>query len=1116
MRLARGPWLVLVALLGSCGDASPSVALVNETSSVLPTGFVEQLVVGGLPDITAMKFAPDGRLFVAQKGGTLRIVKDGHLLEAPFLTLVVGTDGERGLDGLAFDPDFAVNGFVFVYYTAAVPEGHNRISRFTADAANPDHVIEGSEVVLLEIASTNAVFHNGGALTFLGDGTLTIAVGDNALGANAQALSDLRGKVLRIRADGSIPPDNPFYLDATGDNRAIWALGFRNPFTASLQRETNRLFVNDVGQDAVEEINDAVSGGNYGWPTCEGPCAPPLAAFTDPLAAYDHGLSDATGCAITGGAFYEPAQPTFPELYHGKYFYLDYCSSWIRWLDPVTRATSPFATGLPPSDDASATQVVLEVGPDGALYFANRFRGAIYRIQYTGSGSPQIGQSPASASVPEGHPVTFEVRASGAAPLAYAWRRDGAPVAGATQSVFTIPNPTLADSGAQIDCIVSNALGSASSAAATLVVTANGSPAPVIVQPPEGLRFNAGDTIAFGGAATDPEDGTLLPAALTWEVRFQHESHFHPFLAPQSGTMSGSFTIPITGETDPVIWYRILLTATDVNGAATTTFRDVFPNLVALTFATDPPGLSLLVDGSPVTSGLSTEAVVGLQRSLSVAQSQTLGGTQYIFDHWSDGGAPEHTILTPVADSNFTASFLPLDAQHYSATFISQSVPSRMHAGETTMVSVSFWNTGLTTWSAANGYRLGSQSPHDGLTWGTSRADPPGLVAPGAMVTVTFPVRAPTVAGQYEFQWRMLQEGVTWFGEPTPVQTVTVEGIAANDSQIVSEVVPDTVAAGGAYTAHITLLNTGTATWSPSDGYLLGSQSPADNFYWGTNRAALPGPVPPGTTVTVDVPITAPWTAGPVAFQWRMVHENVEWFGPSTTERVVNVIPLDNSAAFVSQALPPEVFVGQSYDAVVTMKNIGTTTWDPAALYALGAQSPHDGMTWGFNRAFASGPTLPGQTAVFNLHITAPWTPGTHMFQWRMVQDNVEWFGQPSPIVAVTVRAGADAALFIAQSVPTSLHPGEQVPVSVTMRNVGTDTWGVMHRLGTAAPRDNLTWGTSRVFLSSPVPSGETVVFAFTITAPLTPGIYSFQWQMLNEVVAWFGPMTDPVQVTVQ
>jgi len=1116
MRSVGYPCLLAMAILGSCDDGMfAAQASSQQASSVLGEGFVEQLVVNGLPDVTTMKFAPDGRLFAAQKTGALRIVKDGRLLDAPFLTLAVGTDGERGLDGFAFDPSFATNGRVYVYYTAAVPDGHDRLSRFTVDPSNPDRAVQGSEVVLLEIAATASVYHNGGALTFLPDGTLTVAIGDNLQRENAQALSDLHGKVLRFNADGSIPTDNPFYSSTTGENRAIWAVGFRNPFTASLQPGTGRLFVNDVGLEASEEINDVVAGANYGWPMCEGPCAPPIAAFRDPIAAYDHGLSDTTGCAITGGTFYAPVQPTFPPMYRGKYFYIDFCSGWIRWLDPVTRATSLFATKLPPSNDTTATEVALETGPDGALYFANRFRGAIYRIQYTGSGSPQVGQSPANVSLANGQQATFEVRASGTAPLAYAWRRNGVPVTGATQAILTMPSVTVADSGARFDCVVSNALGSATSAASTLTVSPNRSPEPVISQPLTGLRFNAGDTIEFAGAATDPEDGSLPGSRLTWEVRFQHESHFHPFIPAQSGVTHGAFTIPITGETDPVIWYRILLTATDANGATTTTFRDVLPNLVALSFATDPPGLNLLLDGAAVTSGFSTQAVVGLQRTLSVARSQNFLGAQYVFDHWSDGDARQHSFRTPATDRRFTATFFPLDTNHYGAEFMAWSVPHRMDAGARANVSVTFRNTGLTTWSAANGYRVGSQNPHDGLTWGTSRAEIPSSVAPGETVTVTFQIRAPARAGEYAFQWRLLQEGVTWFGEPTTSEIVIVEGTAANDSVIVSEQVPETVLPGMPYTARVAVRNTGTATWDPAAGYVLGSQGPADNFNWGNNRVALPGPVPAGTTVTVNVPISAPWTTGPVAFQWRMLQENVEWFGATTSARMVNVVPVGNSAAFVSQALPPVVLVGQSYDAVVTMKNIGTTTWDPGALYALGSQSPDDSVTWGFAREYEFRATPPGQTAVFNLHITAPWTPGPYDFQWRMRRENVEWFGQPSPRTTVNVGVGADAALFVAQSVPPVMQAGSHVVVSVTMKNIGTATWGAMHRLGSTNPRDNMTWGTNRAFLSSPVLPGQTTAFSFTVTAPATPGTYSFRWAMVDEGVAWFGPSTEPFQVTV-
>ena len=198
-------------------------------AATVPAGFSETLVASGLASPTAMQFAPDGRLFVAEQGGRLRVIKDGVLLPTPFLTLTVSSAGERGLLGVAFDPAFATNRFVYVYYTATTPAIHNRISRFTA---NGDVAVAGSEVVLLDLNNlSSATNHNGGALAFGGDGKLYVAVGENANGANAQSFSNLLGKMLRLNSDGSIPTDNPFFGSASGNNRAIYSLGLRNPFT---------------------------------------------------------------------------------------------------------------------------------------------------------------------------------------------------------------------------------------------------------------------------------------------------------------------------------------------------------------------------------------------------------------------------------------------------------------------------------------------------------------------------------------------------------------------------------------------------------------------------------------------------------------------------------------------------------------------------------------------------------------------------------------------------------------------------------------------------------------------------------------------------------------------
>ena len=340
-------------------------------AATLPAGFTEAQVgsnVGSSP--TAMAFAPDGRLFVCLQGGQLRVIKNGALLAAPFITLTVTSDGERGLLGVAFDPNFSANNFVYLYYTTSTSPVHNRVSRFTA---NGDVAVVGSETVLLDLDNlSSATNHNGGAIHFGSDGKLYIGVGENANGSNAQTLGNLLGKMLRINTDGTIPADNPFVNTATGVNRAIWALGLRNPYTFAFQPGTGRLFIDDVGQSTWEEIDDGVVGSNYGWPITEGPTTDPR--FRSPIFSYGHGTSSTTGCAIIGGAFYNPAVSQFPASYVGKYFFADLCSGWIRLLDPSNNSASDFASGI-------ATPVGLALGPDGCLYYlAQGNGGQVFKI----------------------------------------------------------------------------------------------------------------------------------------------------------------------------------------------------------------------------------------------------------------------------------------------------------------------------------------------------------------------------------------------------------------------------------------------------------------------------------------------------------------------------------------------------------------------------------------------------------------------------------------------------------------------------------------------------------------------------------------------------------------
>lgn len=345
-------------------------------AATLPVGFTET-TIAGISSPTAMEIAPDGRIFVCEQGGRLRVIKNGALLATPFVTLTVDPAGERGLLGVAFDPAFATNHFLYVYYTVPIEPRHNRVSRFTA---NGDVAVASSEQVILELDNlSTATNHNGGAIHFGPDGKLYVAVGENANGANSQTLSNRLGKMLRINSDGTIPADNPFFNTAVGANRSIWALGLRNPFTFAFQPGTGRMFINDVGQNTWEEINEGLAGSNYGWPTSEGPTSKP--SFRSPLFAYTHGTGPTTGCAIAGGAFYNPLNVQFPASFVGKYFFADLCSGWIRTFDPATSTAVDFASGI-------ANPVDLKVGTDGSLYYLSIGSGSVGRIEFSDPTTP--------------------------------------------------------------------------------------------------------------------------------------------------------------------------------------------------------------------------------------------------------------------------------------------------------------------------------------------------------------------------------------------------------------------------------------------------------------------------------------------------------------------------------------------------------------------------------------------------------------------------------------------------------------------------------------------------------------------------------------------------------
>lgn len=367
---ASGQHVVRARALDAGGNASDWASAIVQFAGTRtqPAGFTRNLnYVTALNNATAFAQASDGRLFIAEQGGTLKLAVNGSV-QATVLTLTVDAQGERGLLGVALHPSFDTNGFIYVYYTATTPTTHNRISRFTFDGSTANN-----ESVIIDLPTLGATNHNGGAIHFGIDGKLYVGVGDNAVGSNAQSTTTALGKMLRLNDDGTVPADNPFVGTRSGQSRYVWADGLRNPFTFAVQPGSGRIHINDVGQNTWEEINLGTAGANYGWPGSEGPDNVG-SGVTGPLLAYAHSAASPpgsgpggffTGLAITGGTFY-PSGGAFGLPWAGGYFFADLTSRFIAFLD-VANGNAAYAFG-----SVTGSPVDLLAANDGALLVLTR------------------------------------------------------------------------------------------------------------------------------------------------------------------------------------------------------------------------------------------------------------------------------------------------------------------------------------------------------------------------------------------------------------------------------------------------------------------------------------------------------------------------------------------------------------------------------------------------------------------------------------------------------------------------------------------------------------------------------------------------------------------------
>jgi glucose/arabinose dehydrogenase len=750
--LAATAWYT--ATIESAADVAGN-AIAGPVSWVFRTGaagFQQSTVLSGLVEPTAMEFASDGRVFVAEKSGLIKVfdsLSDTTPDVVADLRTKVHNFWDRGLLGLALDPLFPTRPYIYVHYTHDAVKGGTAPRWGSADETSdpcpspPGPTANGcvvsgrvsrlelagnvtiSERVLIEDWPQQFPSHSVGGLTFGVDGYLYASGGDGAnfnaidYGQAGNPLGDppvpaggvqtpptaeggsLRSQDLRTMADpvglngtivrvdpetGAAVEGNPLFDNADANAKRVIAYGLRNPYRFAFRPGTRDLYIADVGSGTWEEIDRiadtaATPMKNFGWPCYEGPNRQPgfeganlnmcndlynqQDAVVSPLYAYRHGAAVVPGESCLAGtssisALVFSSGGNYPASYRGALFFADYSRECI-WVMFPDSAGIPDPSRIATLLSGAAGPVDLKIGPRGDLFYLDHLGGTVRRVEYfDGNRAPHAAASATPAAGQAPLTVTFDGSSStdpdAGDVLAYAWDLDGDGFFDdGTAASVSFTYATARVYTARLRVTDNQGL---SDIHATTISANSFAPVAAIQAPAASLTWTVGDVISFSGTAEDEDDGQLPPSAFSWSLLMHHcaaggNCHIHP-IQTSEGITEGSFAAP---DHEYPSYLELVLKATDSSGLTDTRSVRLDPKTAALTFESDPAGVTVAVGSSSFVTPFTRTVILGSTNSVSAPSRHSIGGTSYEFSAWSDSGAQTHDIVADTASATYRATY---------------------------------------------------------------------------------------------------------------------------------------------------------------------------------------------------------------------------------------------------------------------------------------------------------------------------------------------------------------------------------------------------------------------------------------------------------------------------